>query len=197
MIYYPSLGSHIPYCRPYNSSSRYNLGTTMPVTIVPEELRTDIPKIVKKTTTKHQTYLLYFPNNPSALHKSFPPTIYTCQIPFSTSLAIINILPRSVTVGRHLVYRAVTSGVIYVHDWTEEGGRLSKKSFSGGSLEWAEFVKASVCFGTSYSNVAPIVYTEDSVIGPLAKNNSAIHTCAWPEASGYEQIVAKTNDACD
>lgn len=95
---------------------------------------------------------------------------------------------------------AQRGGLLFVHDFTDEGGRLTKKIFSTGdpesTMEWAQFVKHQVCEGTPHHTLTSKQYWEDFIIGPTSLNNSVVSTCAWPNP-GSQQIAAKTQSAAE
>lgn len=86
-------------------------------------------------------------------------------------------------------------GVLIAVDWSNEGGHLSKKILRGG--EWTRQVKNYVCMGTSVGSVAPERFDYDFIIGPMTVNHDNVRTCENPVAGTDDQIVARSNEACD
>jgi hypothetical protein len=88
-------------------------------------------------------------------------------------------------------------GVITVHDFSGQGGTLSKRTLDG--QEWTTMVKYQIGKNNELLPRLPFPpdYTEDFLLGKVSTDHQSIFVCYAPIPSQIDQIVAKTPQACN
>ena len=70
--------------------------------------------------------------------------------------------------------------------------RRSDKNDDEG--EWERLVKSSICFDTSISWVAPTLFEEDILVGPVPSNYRRILQCNRPEKGPETHIIRRLSE---
>jgi hypothetical protein len=89
-----------------------------------------------------------------------------------------------------MAYCASANGVLMIFDWSDHGGDVSIKEFTG--MEWEQTVKGYLCLGGSSNKPGPPQHDADIFEGPVSQNNEHIPGCARPVPTSITQVVSKT-----